>query len=179
MIYFDNGMPEDWQTYYFVFYTLTEYLFFAYLISLAITNKKLKYIILFFSVCFIIFQFTFGFTDRKLDSISIGLETILIFVYIIFFFYDHTSNVSAGYIYNHPVFWLSVGILLYLGVSFFFNILVNYMTKEELESYWHYTNFTEISKNLLFGFAILRTSYQHKPKSIKSSHVPYLDIDMS
>ena len=130
-----------WKTDYLVVYTLTEYLFFAYLISTAITKKSLKFIVLFFSIGFVIFQFVFDLRDHELDSISIGIETILLFIYIIFFFYDHSSNIKAGYIYNHPIFWISVGILLYLGVSFFFNILVNYMTDREIDSYWRYTIF--------------------------------------
>ena len=179
MIYFQNGMPHAWQRYFFHVYTLTEYLFFAYLIFLAITKKALKLIILFFSIGFIIFQFILDIGENQLDSISIGIETILLFVYIILFFYDHSSNIKAGYIYNHPVFWVSVGILLYLGVSFFFNILVNYMSEAETNSYWHYTYITEILKNLLFAYAILKISHHHKLNPIKSSHVPYLDIDMN
>jgi hypothetical protein len=179
MIYFDYGMPIAWQNHYLVIYTLIEYLFFAYLISTAITGRILKKIMFFLSIGFVIFQFVFGLTETRLDSVSIGIETILLFIYIIFFFYDHSSNVKAGYIYNHPVFWLSVGILLYLGVSFFFNILVNYMTEDEFNEYWRYTSFTEIVKNLFFALAILKISHHHKLNPIKSSHVPYLDIDMN
>ncbi|MEP7375864.1 MAG: hypothetical protein ABI675_20885 [Chitinophagaceae bacterium] len=179
MMYFDYGLPPSWQGYYVVVYTLIEYLFFSYLISTAIIKKPLRFIMLFFSILFVIFQIVFDLTGAKLDSISIGIETILLFIYIIFFFYDHSSNVSAGYIYNHPIFWVSVGILLYLGVTFFFNILINYMTQEEIENYWRYTYFTEIFKNLFFAFAMLQFSHHHKLNPIRSSQVPYLDIDMS
>jgi hypothetical protein len=114
-----------------------------------------------------------------LDSISIGIETILIFVSIILFFYDHSQSNKAGYIYNHPVFWLSVGLLLYLGGTFFINILVNYMSKDEYENYWHLTYFAEIIKNILFAISILIPSHQYKLSSLNSSNLPYLDMDMN
>jgi hypothetical protein len=85
MIYGDYVMPHAWQRYYFLVYTLVEYLFLAYLIFTAITKKVLKFIVLFFSVGFIIFQLGFDLGANELDSISIGIETILLFIYIIFF----------------------------------------------------------------------------------------------
>ena len=162
-----------------VLYTLFEYIFLAYLISISIQNKKIKKLILSLSICFIIFQVVFGSKIYRLDSISIGIETILLFIYIFLFFYDHSKNNKTGYIYNHPTFWLSVGMLLYLGGSFFFNILVGFMSKDEVNSYWHYSSIAEIIKNLLFAASILIASRQHKVSSIHQSQVPYLDIDMN
>jgi hypothetical protein len=101
-----------------------------------------------------------------------------LFVYIFLFFYDHSKNNKGGFIYNHPVFWLSVGILLYLGGSFFFNILANHMTAAEFYDYWKYASIAEAIKNLLFAAAMLITSHHHKPSITNQSHVPYLDMDM-
>lgn len=170
------------QLIYLNSYTLLEYLFFSYLISNSIHLKQLRKLILFFSIGFTIFQVATYFLNseyRRLDSISVGIETILIFIYIFLFFYDHSKNNKTGYIYNHPTFWISVGILLYLGGSFFFNILANYMTDAEFNNYWHYTYFAEILKNVLFAAAVLITSRHHKLSSINQSQIPYLDIDMN
>jgi len=177
-------LPKNLRPLYFILYTSFEYFFFAYMISVSIRTKKIKQLILFFSICFLIFQAVFGLRSQRLDSISkpdsisIGIETILLFVYIFLFFYDHSKNNKTGYIYNHPAFWLSVGILLYLGGSFFFNILVNYMSEAEKYNYWNYASITEILKNLFFAVAILITSRQNKLNSISQSQVPYLDIDI-
>ena len=172
-------LPLNLQYVYLVLYTIFEYLFFTHLIFVSIKNKKIKHLILVLSVCFILFQAFFGSKIHRLDSISVGIETILLFIYIFLFFYDHSKSNKTSYIYNHPTFWVSVGILLYLGGSFFFNILVNYMTSAEYDSYWHYTYFAEILKNILFAVAVLITSKQHKLNSLKQSQVPYLDIDMN
>lgn len=172
-------LPDSLEDLYFIFYTSFEYSCFAYFIFVSIQNKKIKQLILSLSICFIIFQVVFGSRIYRLDSVSIGIETILLFIYIFLFFYDHSKNNKTGYIYNHPTFWLSVGILLYLGGSFFFNILVGFMSIEEVNSYWHYSSIAEIIKNLLFGVAILITSRQHKLSSPRQSQIPYLDIDMN
>lgn len=179
MIYFDYGLPTGWVFYYMTIYTLTEYLFLAYFIYLAISNRKLRLIIITLSCCFIIFQFSFSLAQHRLDSISIGIETILLFIYIIFFFYDHSNTNRGGYIYNHPVFWLCVGILIYLGGSFFFNILINYMSDAEYNQYWHYTYFAEIIKNFLFLLALINSSKNFRINNLKSTHVPFLDMDMN
>ena len=149
------------------------------MIAVSIKTKKIKQLILFFSICFLVFQAVFGLKSHRLDSISVGIETILLFIYIFLFFYDHSKNNKTGYIYNHPAFWLSVGILLYLGGSFFFNILINYMSAAEVHNFWSYTSIAEIIKNLFFAVAILITSHQHKLSSLNQSQVPYLDMDMN
>jgi hypothetical protein len=169
------------STLYFFLYTSFEYFSFTYLILLGITNKRIKQIILFFSICFAIFQiatYLLNSEYKRLDSISVGIETILIFIYIFLFFYDHSKNNKAGFIYNHPTFWLCVGILLYLGGSFFFNILANYMSSAELQNYWEYASVAELLKNLFFVVAMLIAPHQHKLTLIHQSQVPYLDIDI-
>ena len=175
-------LPVNAQLVYQSLYTLLEYLFFTYLLLHSIQTKKTKQIILLFSICFAIFQLITCFINSKvhrLDSISIGIETILIFISIFLFFYDHSKNNKAGYIYHHPTFWLAVGILIYLGGSFFFYILANLLSKAEYDNYWYFTYISEILKNILFAVAILITSRQQKISSIHQSQVPYLDIDMN
>ena len=172
-------VPSKTRNLYFFLYTSFEYISLAFLISLGIGNKKIKKLILSLSICFFIFHAYFGLRSRgELDSISIGVETILLFVYIFLFFYDHSKNNKTGFIYNHPTFWLSVGILLYLGGSFFWTILFNYMSETELQNYWEYASVAELLKNLFFAVAMLIAPHQHKLTSIHQSQVPYLDIDI-
>ena len=175
-------LPLHGKIIYLNLYTLLECIFFSYLLSSSIQTRTLKKIILFLVGGFGTFQISVFFINAKiyrLDSISIGIETILLFVFIFLFFYDYSKNNKTGYIYHQPVFWLSVGILLYLGGSFFFNILANYMSADEINSYWHYTYFAETLKNLLFAVAMLMTSRHPKINSINKTQVPFLDMDMN
>ena len=184
-VVFDN-LPIKYQLVYLDLYTLLEYLFFTYLLVINIQSSKLRRLphigsIMF--VGFLVFQIVsqafFDGKMQRLDSMSVGIETILLFVYIFLFFYDHSRNIRMGYIYNHYAFWVSVGILIYLGGSLFFNILANVMTSHEFYSYWHYTYIAEILKNVLFSFAMVMIFRQHKNKPANSTHLPYLDMDMN
>jgi len=173
-------IPKPYKYIYQTFYTFCEYSFFTYLLFQSITIKKLKIIILLFTVLFIgflIYDYSSSLRS-KLDSIPVGIETILIFIYISFFFYQNFRNTSEEYIYSQPCFWLSIGMLIYLGGTFFFNILVNYLDKTQ-RYYWFLTYIADLIKNLLFCVSIIvyvRTP--HKEKSLHKS-VPYLDLDMN
>ena len=114
---------------------------------------------------------------KRLDSIPIGIETILILIYIIYFFYIFSSRFSTLTIYNHYVFWLAIGILIYLGGSFFFFILFEQLTEGQIEQFGKFTYVAEIIKNVLFSVALFmyaRNSFENQKK--KSDSVPFLDM---
>ena len=81
-----------------------------------------------------------------------------------------------NYIYNNHCFWFSVGILLYLGGSFFFNILANNVDQKEIDNYWHLTLITEFLKNVLFAIAIVVSSKKTNTSQNEKASVPFLDI---
>jgi len=124
------------------------------------------------SICFIIFQIIFTFTTglNVLDSIPVGIETILVFVYIFYFFYQEFKKENQLLIRN-PMFWISIGIFFYLAGSFFFNILANQLPKEIMKI-WFYTYLFDIIKNIFIAIALVL----YKQKKEKKS-VPYLDIE--
>jgi len=180
LLYLFEFIPKSYTQIYQTFYTFCEYSFFTYLLFQSIALKKLKIIILVFTVLFIGFLiYNYSISQRsKLDSIPVGIETILIFIYISFFFYQNFRNTSEEYIYSQPCFWLSIGMLIYLGGTFFFNILVNYLDKTQRD-YWFLTYIADLIKNLLFCVSII--VYARTPHKEKSPHksVPYLDLDMN
>ena len=124
-------LPFSLRKYYFTTYTAFEYSTFAFIIWKNIKTKGLKTSIVLLSICFFIFQITYLFFSKRirLDSIPIGIETILILIYSFFLFYEFSKKTDGGYIYNHYCFWLTIGILIYLGGSFFFYILFNNLSQ--------------------------------------------------
>ena len=112
----------------------------------------------------------------RLDSVPIGIETILVLVYIFFFFYEFSKRPTGNYIYNHYCFWIAVGILIYLGGSFFFYILFNHLNEEEINTFGNITYIAEVIKNVLFVTALF--VYDKNPIRIKKepTSVPYLDM---
>ena len=115
---------------------------------------------------------------QRLDSIPIGIETILVFIYIFCFFFYFTKNSKDAYIYTHYGFWASVGILIYLGGSFFYYILVNHLRENDVVLFGKLSNAAEIIKNILFGIALF--VYRKFPinKIHKVKNIPNLDMNI-
>ena len=178
-LFFFQDLPDHFKKYFQVGYTFVEYFFFGFIFWYNIRNKSFKLFVIIASVLFLIFQGFFVATSsfKRLDSIPIGIETILIFVYIFFFFYEFSKNTKDIFIYNHFTFWIAVGILLYLGGSFFFYMLISHLEENEVTTFGNMTYIAEIIKNLLFAFSI----YMYKKFPVNkihnlSSKIPNLDM---
>jgi Na+/H+-translocating membrane pyrophosphatase len=89
----------------------------------------------------------------RIDSIPIGIETILIFILIGFYFYEQINDTENLFIYERPHFWGALGILIYLSGSFFVYISAEKLPLKEVLKYWIITNIASIIKNLFFALA--------------------------
>ena len=81
------------------------------------------------------------------------------------------------FIYNHFTFWVAVGILLYLGGSFFFYMLISNLEESDVARFGNMTYIAEIIKNLLFAFSIFM--YKKHPVNKTHNHsknIPNLDM---
>lgn len=160
-------------------YTFLEYLFFTWALWREIRNRKLRIAILILSISFYIFQvfYFFNSTINHIDSVPVGIETILLFIYILFFFYQYFKETTTRYIYNEPCFWLAIGILIYLGGSFFLNILAGHLSGPEMENYWYITYIAETIKNMLLVIAMILYSRKSE-KNVTEKSMPYLEPDL-
>jgi hypothetical protein len=138
----------------------------------------LKLILVILSVSFFLFQILYYFSDneKKFDSIPIGFEAILIFIFIFFFLYEQLKEAKSQPIYSHYFFWISIGLFIYLGGSFFIYILANSISDQEILKYWFFTYVVEIIKNLLFATALLIYSKNPIKKNLKQ---PLPDLDFT
>jgi len=177
-----NYFPRDREIRKLVqlFYTFLEYVFFAVIFWINIKNDRFRKIIVTLSFLFLFFLVFYFFRIKlvRLDSVPIAIETILVLIYITYFFYETFKKSTEFYIYNHYCFWLSIGILIYLGGSFFFYILINDLSAEEVKSFGNVTYVAEIIKNVLFSVAVY-VYYKNPISKISrsNSRVPYLDIN--
>ncbi len=178
-IIFKKELSEQ-QEIFVSIYTTIEYCFFAIFLFFAIQSKKLRTAIVLLSIGFIIFQIIYFFTGSfvRLDSIPVGVETILLLVFVFFLFYENFRTPRIGFIYNHYSFWIAVGIMIYLGGSFFFNILIDHLKdSKQVRMYLKLTYIPEFIKNIFFVIAMIIYSRNpiEKTRSTGSS-VPYLDM---
>jgi hypothetical protein len=114
--------------------------------------------------------------NYRIDSIPIGVESILLFVYIFLFFLENMKNPKEEFIYSHYCFWISVGLLIYLGGTFFINILANSLSKEEFDKYWYLNYIADTVKTFLFAIALILSSKPSKQKFKQEKSIPYLDM---
>ena len=167
-------IPRQYKLLYQGAFTLIEYNTFAAIFLYSIERKGFKKLIIGLSLCFTIFQVIFIFNSNRshLDSVPVGVETILIFLYCFYFLYQEFKKENQLLLRN-SMFWISIGIFFYLAGSFFFNILANHMTSAELDKYWSYSYLFDIIKNILITIGVL--IYKQK-REIKP--MPYLDMDL-
>lgn len=160
-------------------FTLFEYSCFAIMIFQQLKMLRNKLIIIIASVSFFIFQFLYFLyvQEKQFDSIPIGIEAILIFIFIFLFLYEQLKDVKELPIYQHSFFWMSIGLFIYLGGSFFLYLMAYTLSTKELAKYWFFTYIVEIIKNLLFAASIYiysKSPTKRKPKQI----IPNLDFIM-
>lgn len=171
-------IPKLARPYYQTFYTFFEYVVFTSIFWIILKQKKFRNVILVCSTLFFVFQVLYvtGGRIKKLDSMPIGVEFILILIYIIYFFYTFSRRLDSVSIYNHFAFWFSVGILIYLGGSFFFFILIEHLNENQINTFGNFTFVAEIIKNILFVLALfiyVRNPFETKKKS---ESIPFLDM---
>lgn len=175
-LYYFYDIPKSYRRFQQVIYTSLEYLSFAFLIALSSKEIRTKKFIGLFSVLFILFQILYFSlsSHQKVDSIPIGIETILIFVFSTVYFIEIFKMEKSDVL--GPSFYIVVGILVYIGSNFFFNLLANVITQEQNEQYWHFTYIPEIIKNIIFAVSILFINTKTKIKNQEIAMPPgFLD----
>lgn len=142
--------------YLYGFFTLVEYGLISYFIFLNLRDNLFKKIILYASIFFFAFNIyhTLSSSHKGLDSVPIAIETILVFLFCVFYLYTQMNTVDDMFIYNKYQFWVVVGFLVYLGGSFFIYILANNISRKILDEYWFLTYVFYIIKNILFVIGI-------------------------
>jgi hypothetical protein len=179
LLFFYSDFPKEQRKLYQTLFTFFEYTFFTILLYYNIESEKYKKVFLPLSILFYTFQIIhyFAFTGTRIDSIPIGVESILVFIYIFLFFLENLNSPKEIYIYNHPGFWICVGLLLYLGGSFFIYILAPEFSDEEFAKYWYFNYIADTIKTFMFAISFLFLSKKTNISSTKKTpNVPYLDM---
>ena len=155
-------------------FTFIEYLLFASLLYLSISNKVFKKIIIAISILFFSFLIIYDTIAkvRGIDSIPIGVEAILILVFSFYYLYEQLQDTNTLFIYSLYSFWIVLAMMLYLAGSFFIYIYASQLPPEQVAKYWIFTNIFSILKNILFTVAIILNANSNVKKST-SNHKLY------
>jgi hypothetical protein len=154
-------IPPYYHNFIYPVFTIFESLFFSIFFYNIVSKSRTKRIILLISAIFLFsliayYYYTYFIIKQfsVLDSIPIGIETILIFIFSFFYFYEQLNHTTNLFIYNEASFWGVLAILLYLAASFFIYIFANQISIQELNKYWIITNIGVILRNIFFTVAI-------------------------
>jgi len=179
LLYFFYDIPKDYRKLYNSIYTFLEYGFFSWILYASFSKPLFKKIVVVSSILFslfLVFNY-FMIVSNRTDSVAIGIESILIFFFIFFFFYENLAYAKEDFVYAHHCFWISVGILIYLGGSFFINILADSLSDAEFEKFWFLNFIADTIKTLFFSVALVLLHKKGKnSQGAKTSAVPYLDM---
>lgn len=158
----------------FSFFTVMEYTLFSLFLYLSIKSKLIKKVIVGAAPLFIISVLYFFFNKNQsnnFDAIPASLESILIIVFCVCFFFEQIRDMEVSFVYSSKTFWIIVAILIYMSATFFLFISTQYFTQEERKTYWFINYISNIIKNLLLVIAFIIPNY--KPKSLAER--PYND----
>lgn len=159
-------------------YTLTEAAAFIAFLFTHIINKAVRKAVFLIGILFIALSAVFIYFDypvRMIDSVAIGIETIIILVFSFYFLYERTNDTETLYIYSTFQFWIVIGMILYLGGSLFIHVFASILSQEERISFWIVPNILSILKNIFFAIAILVNS--KPPKKLPPSDFGFSSLN--
>lgn len=174
-------IPPASERLLFSFLTITEYSCFSFFFYRNIISKYLKKLIIIITISFILFCIIYAIyaPNLPIDSIPIGIETIIILGVSFGFFYEMMNDSKTIFIHTDYRFWIVLAFMIYLAGSFFIYIFANQIPKAELPKYWMFTYVFYAIKNILFSLSMLIFIFQKPPKKHRlsqSSPNPILDI---
>lgn len=144
--------------YTFSSFTLIEFTLFSIFFYLAYYSKNLKKFIIFSLPLFYIFAIYNLFTQNNnasnFDSFTAAIESILLIICSILYFYEELNNPKISFIYASKNFWIVVGILMYLSAALFLFVAASLLTKGDFKRLLLINNSANILKNILFSIAI-------------------------
>jgi hypothetical protein len=180
-LFFDLFDPPIQQKLKDTLYTIIEFSFFTILIYQQVKSINVKRSMKFLYAFFILLQVIHYFTVKKirLDSIPIGVETILIFVFLMLYFYEQLKNEKEFFFNKNYFYLIAIGLLIYLGGSFFIYLLANNLDYDELSTYWPITYVVELIKNVLFTVAIVRFANEKTKKKNSNTNKPLPNLDFT
>jgi hypothetical protein len=137
--------------YLFLLFTLVEYTFFCYFIYLILPKGSIKKAVPFLWVGFLLFAFIdYAFFSKayEFDSITSGIEAIIILLLCIYYLFSQMKGSNSMLIYSTFNFWVIIAFFIYFSGTF----LLYLMTERMMDS----SSFQRIYFVINISFNILK-----------------------
>ena len=142
-------------------FTIFEFAVFAYFFNLIINIPLAKRVMSFTSIIVltILIILFIRANKRNFDSFSASLESVIIIIYCLIFFFEQISKPQTYFLYTLPYFWIVLGILIYMASTLFLFILAGNLSDEEFRKYWIINSISNIISNIIFGIGFLMNRF--------------------
>jgi len=173
------GIPSSIGRYINTSITVVEYSCFAVFIYLCVKKQLVRRIVALSVAGFVAFMVLYMMYQNRharLDSIPIGIETLLVLIFSLYLLFEIMNTVKDTFINYNYRFWVATGMMIYLAGSFFIYIYANELATGQGNLLDIPLGFFYILKNIFFAIAIIMCYRQPKPK-LPPSSIPYLDLD--
>jgi hypothetical protein len=142
------------QQIFYMLFAIVQFTLFSFFFYSSLEGKKVKYIPIIGALVFYVVAIS-NFTNKKFDSISVSLSSVLIITYCILLLYELIKDPKILFVYYQKKFWVIIAFLLYFSATFFLFLYARALTPTEHAKYWAINNFFEILKNILFCIAFI------------------------
>ncbi len=167
------SLPKDSQVkfYLFSFFTVVEYTVFSIFLYLNFKSARIKKIILGTIPLFYIVVSYYILNKNEsnyFDAIPASLESILIIIFSVCFFFEQIRDMEVSFIYSSKTFWIIVAILVYMSATFFLFVSAEFVSQEERRSYWFINSISNLIKHILLTVAFIIPNHKPRPLSEQS-----------
>jgi hypothetical protein len=152
-----GGQQIVYSVFIIVQFTLFTFFFYS-----SLQGKKAKFIPIVGALVFYGFSIA-NFTNKRFDSFSASLASVLIIPYCILILYEMMKDPAVGFVYYNKKFWVIIAFFLYFSATLFLYIYFSTLSTEQLTSYWVINNIFEILKNILFSVSFIMKKSDKPP----------------
>ena len=174
---------NDSENFVFLIYafTIIEYSFFCYFIYLILPKTFVKKLVSFLWIGFILFaidDILYISTTKDFDSFISGIESIIIFILCISYFYAELRVPNNLTVYSSFDFWVVITFLIYFCGTFFLYLMTNSINHNGSfqKQYFIINTSFNILKNLLLSVAM--TMKLNDAVKQQKNVIPDLDDDL-
>jgi hypothetical protein len=140
-------------------YRLLEFILLLAVYYYALDRRNWKWYFIVAGISFVVFYSCNALFWQKSgpNSYAPTVSALVFIVISLFYFYSLMRDLPGLRLSVLPMFWTSIGVLIYFAGSLFVFALFNYMAsslKKELILYWLFHNVLDLTKNILFAVAL-------------------------
>jgi hypothetical protein len=137
-----------------------QFLLFSFFFYSSLKNRRFKFIPIFGAFIFCGF-IIFNYANKKFDSISASLASVLVIIYCLLLLYEQIKDPNTVFVYYDKKFWVIIAFLIYFASTTFLYLFFSTLTVEQRHSYWAINNFFEILKNILFSVSFIMKKHHN------------------